>query len=74
MTSFVLPLLIVTVVSVSSTSSAQCASFSSNAGIFWLPPIKWYASVRMISGCGEEMYISRSGPPMARMSAWYGTV
>ena len=67
MTSFVLPLLIVTVVSVFST-------FSSNAGIFWLLPIKWYASVRMISGCGEEMYISRSGPPMARMSAWYGTV
>ena len=47
-----MPLLIVTVVSVFSTSSAQCASFSSNAGIFWLLPIKWYASVRMISGCG----------------------
>ena len=74
MTSFVSPLLIETCFSLFSTSSAQCRSFSSNAGIFWLLPMKWFASTRMISGWGEETNISSTGPPIARMSIAYGTV
>ena len=58
----------------SSVSSGVSLMSSSNSGTFLALPIKCQASVLMMSGPGELMTISSTGPPMPRSSWGYGTL